>query len=80
MKDRNGAVLDVGDRVVVVDAGDSGERYLGRFCTVRDFGEVWNKECLRIDDGNPSDNSLQTNGFHWSAWVEGHQVVKAGGK
>ena len=79
VKDRNGAELNVGDRVVVVDAGDSGERYLGRICTVRAFGSLWMpNEQARIDDGDPKNSDLNTNNFHWSAWVDEKQIVKGG--
>ena len=79
MTDRNGKPLTVGARVRFrPECRDDGVWLTGTVRSVRQWtyqrplATVW--EAL-VDDGDPDNNNLHTNGFHVAAWLESKDVV-----
>ena len=73
MTDRKGQQIAIGDRVVFLR---DRKPAIG---TVRAFSDkVLGKPAARVDNGDPSNPDDLTNGWTYSAWIEGKklEVVK----
>ena len=74
MKDRNGCRLSVGD-IVRFYVGNSNQKRPvgGRWATgiVREF---YLTDTARVDDGDPKNPDIHTNGYRCSSWVMSGQV------
>ncbi len=63
--------LKPGQQVRVIESpwgDDDGEVWVGRIGTVRQYARH-HLNSWRVDNGDPGDPRLKTNGFTWSAWI-----------
>ncbi len=78
MTDINNSPLSVGDTCVYLARADDPERntYMGRTVYVR----AVKPNNVRIDDGDPKNHDLFSNGYRWSAWIkDGNELRKIDG-
>lgn len=80
--DATGAALRVGDRVMYLNNEKSridpefGRDCAGKVVTVRAVKHTAARREIRVDDGDPANPDLFSNGYGWSAWLAGETVAK----
>ena len=68
--DANGDPINIGDRVMLVRTkGEVSKAHAGRVVTVRRDGRGG---LLCVDDGDPANPDLVTNGFRLAMWIPPH--------